>query len=95
VRRKYCLTPGGDLAEVAQPALYVGLKSKALRPVTLYGERDLQTVVTRIEAKEQIEVLLQQDDLYLVRDGFGLVGWAKIQANQWAVDVEGLFYFGD
>lgn len=95
VRRKYCLTPAGNLAEVVQPALYVGLKSKTLRPVTLYSERDLQTIVTRIEAKEPIEVLLMQGELYLVRDGFGLVGWAKIEAGQWAVDVEGLFYFGD
>lgn len=94
-RRKYCLSKGGDLAEIAQPALYVGLKSKALRPVTLYAERDQQTVVTRIEAKEAIEVLLMQDDLYLVRDGFGLVGWAKIEAEQKAMDVEGLFFAGD
>lgn len=94
-RRKYCLTKSGDLAEVMQPALYVGLKSKALRPVTLYSERSLQTVVARIEAKEAIEVLLLQDDLYLVRDAFGLIGWAKIEAEQKAVDVDGLFYAGD
>ncbi|MFD2265399.1 hypothetical protein ACFSM5_21025 [Lacibacterium aquatile] len=94
-RRKYCLTPAGALAEVSQPALYVGLKSKALKPVTLYAGRNLQTAVTTIAAKESLEVLLLQDDLYLVRDGFGLVGWAKLEAEQTAVDVDGLFFAGD
>ncbi|WP_422360875.1 hypothetical protein [Reichenbachiella sp.] len=101
VRRKFEFI-GGKLKHVDQPMYYVGLKSKTMKPITVYSTTKLETIIAKLPANYEIEVLLskkpfnQTRALYLVKTGFGLVGWSTLTAGQYkAVDVKGLVYVGD
>ena len=101
-RRKFRLEKD-SIVEVKQPYLYVGLKSKTLREVKIYDNREKSGVIATLPAGYEIEILLAESDrtdgdkgFYLVRTGFGLCGWAELAAAQGtSVDVEGLEYRGD
>ena len=91
-----------EIKHVDQPMYYVGLKSKTIQPISIYSTTKLQSVIAKLPSNYEIEVLLsakpfnQTEALYLVKTGFGLVGWAKMRAGQYkALDVEGLIYTGD
>jgi hypothetical protein len=85
----------GVLQPVAQPFSYAGFQSKALRKLTLYADKQKSGIVTTIAAGGFVEVVLQDGDFFLLRDGFGLTGWAALENSQQAVDIEGFFYNGD
>jgi hypothetical protein len=99
VRKKFTLVDG-SLKEVKQPLNYVGIKSKTLRPIKLYGEKEMTTVIADLPADYEVEILLSDKEfgdkkMYLVRTNFGLVGWTTLEAGQYqSIDVEGLFYWG-
>ena len=93
-RALHCLKEG-KLQPVAQPYAYAGFRSKALRPLTLYADQRKSGIVTRIEAGGFVEVVLQDGDLFLLRDRFGLTGWAALEQNQQPTDIEGFFFHGD
>lgn len=86
---------GATLGPVAQPFAYAGFRSKALRKLTLYADQQESGIVTTIAPGGFVEVVLQDGDLFLLRDGFGLTGWAKLEQSQQATDIEGFFYNGD
>ncbi|MDQ7250098.1 hypothetical protein [Dongia sedimenti] len=86
---------GAALQPVAQPFSYAGFQSKALRPLTLYADQQKSGIVTTIAAGGFVEVVLQDGDFFLLRDGFGLVGWAALEQNQQATNIEGFFFYGD
>lgn len=100
VRKKYKFKEN-NIREIKQPQYYIGLKTKTLKPVTLYKTKNLKEVVATLPAKYKIEVLLaetsyKKEDCYLVKTDFGLVGWTKIKAGQYqSIDVEGIFWAGD
>lgn len=99
VRKKYTLEDGA-LKEVKQPLNYVGIKSKTLRPIKIYAEKEMKTVIASLPADYEVEVLLSDKEfgknkLYLMRTNFGLVGWTTLKAGQYkSIDVEGIFYWG-
>jgi hypothetical protein len=93
-RALHCATDG-MLKEVAQPFSYAGFQSKALREIKLYAGQNSGQVVTTIAPGAFVEVVLQDGDHFLVRDGFGLTGWAKVEQAQQATDIDGLYYNGD
>lgn len=89
------------ITEVRQPHYYVGLKTKTLKPITLYQTKQLKEVVATLPKDYAIEVLLaetshESEDYYLIRTDFGLIGWTKIKAGQYqSIDVEGIYWNGD
>ena len=85
----------GALQPVAQPFSYAGLQSKASRTLTLYADKQKSGIVTTVAPGAFVEVVLQEGDLFLLRDGFGLTGWAALEQGQQATDIEGFFYNGD
>jgi hypothetical protein len=93
-RALYC-RKGAVLQPVAQPFSYAGFQSKALRKLTLYADKQKSGIVTTIAPGGFVEVVLQDGDTFLLRDGFGLIGWAALEISQQAVDIEGFFYNGD
>jgi hypothetical protein len=93
-RAIHCLRDG-KLQQIAQPFNYAGLKSKALRKLTLYADKQKSGIVTTIEPGAFVEVLLQDGDFFLLRDAFGLLGWAALEQSQQATDIDGFFYNGD
>lgn len=100
-RKKYTLT-NGEIKYVQQPFYYVGLKSKTLNPITIYGSKKLENEVAKLPVNYDIEVILSEnvfnetEALYLVKTSFGLLGWARLKAGQYkAIDVKGLIYKGD
>jgi hypothetical protein len=93
-RALHCLS-GGVLKPVAQPFSYAGFHSKALQKLTLMADKNASVVVTTIPAGGFVEVLLQDGDHFLLRDRFGLTGWAKLEQAQQATEIDGFFYNGD
>jgi hypothetical protein len=94
-RAVHCLV-GAKLKPVAQPFNYAGLKSKALKELTLTADKSSGAVVTKIEKGQFVEVLLQDGDWFLLRNRFGLTGWAKLATDtQQATEIEGFYYAGD
>jgi len=85
----------GSLQPVAQPFSYAGFQSKALRAIPLYADKQKSGIVTTIAQGAFVEVVLQDGDFFLLRDGFGLTGWAALEQSQQATDIEGFFYNGD
>jgi len=85
----------GKLQPVVQPFSYAGFQSKALRKLTLYADKQKSGIVTTIAPGAFVEVVLQDGDNFLLRDGFGLTGWATLEQSQQATDIEGFFYNGD
>jgi hypothetical protein len=93
-RALHCLEDG-KLQPVSQPFSYAGFRSKALRALTLYADKQKSGIVTTIAPGGFVEVVLQDGDLFLLRDRFGLTGWAALEQSQQATDIEGFFYNGD
>jgi hypothetical protein len=93
-RALHCLKDG-KLQPVNQPFSYAGFRSKALRPLTLYADKQKSGIVTTIASGGFVEVVLQDGEFFLLRDGFGLTGWAALEQGQQATDIDGFFYNGD
>jgi len=94
-RAAHCLV-GTELKPVAQPFHYAGLKSKALKTLTLYSTKTDTAAVATIEKGQFVEVVLQDGDWFLLRNRFGLTGWTKLATDtQAATEIEGFYYAGD
>ncbi|HEY4163608.1 MAG TPA: hypothetical protein VGM59_11140 [Dongiaceae bacterium] len=91
----YCLQ-GAELKPVKQPFLYAGFRSRAITALTLYADKDQSGVVAKIAPGSFVEVVLQDGDFFLLRNAFGLTGWAKLDTSQQqATEIEGFYYHGD
>lgn len=100
-RRKYVLTADG-IKEVPQPLLYVGIKTEIRKPITIYSTKALKSAVARLPEGSSIEVLASDKDekLYLVKTGFGLLGWYDASGHQplgyqKENPIPGLYFNGD
>lgn len=94
-RAVHCLVDG-ELKPVAQPFNYAGLKSKTLKELTLYSDKTGAATVTKIGKGQFVEVVLQDGDWFLLRNRFGLTGWAKLATDtQGATEIDGFYYAGD
>ncbi len=102
--RKFIIK-GESITEVKQPYLYVGIKSKLLKPAKLYSQKNRKgSLVANLPKGYKIEVLLADDTQegyeqinYLVKTAFGLVGWLTLGSDDTYMKpmVDGLQFHGD
>jgi hypothetical protein len=85
----------GELQPVTQPFSYAGFQSTALKSITLYADKQKSGIVTTIAPGDFVEVVLQADRMFLLRNRFGLTGWAELENSQQPTDIQGFFYNGD
>lgn len=91
---------GGELVQVTQPQMFVGVDTRTRREVRLRQQpgEDAGALAT-VPAGERVRVVLQQEvagrDWYLVRTPFGLVGWTRDDAYGEERAFEDLQYLGD
>jgi hypothetical protein len=101
-RRKYAVSPGG-LRELPQPFYSVALKTRALKPITMYASPDEDAVVAQLPAGHALEVVLTDDKqdkqsrtCFLVKTPMGLLGWVWVPSSQYRADtIEGISWWGD
>ncbi len=104
---QYCLKED-KFVETEQPFHAVGLKSEALAPITLYADKALTRPSGRIDKGRPVEIILTEShlnnvpleyfSLYLVKNEYGILGWAKLKEgiqNNDNADVKGLYFNGD
>ncbi len=96
-RRKFKVE-NNKLKEIEQSFYYVGLKTKTLKPLTLYSSTQISNITANLPKDYSIEVLLNKrnTDLYLIKTDFGLAGWVKLE-NQFYGNqaIDKLVYAGD
>lgn len=90
------------LIETKQPYLYIGLKTKTLKSISIFESSDLKTKVASLPADYNIEVILAKEDeqehhLYLIKTEFGLLGWIKLNSpfDYDKREIENLYMRGD
>jgi len=96
-RKKYTLK-NGKFVEASQAYYYVGLKTKTIKPITIYKTENLTGSVASLPKDYSIEVLInkQGTDFYLIKTDFGLTGWVKTGSTNYGDGaIDGLFYMGD
>ncbi|MDA8084891.1 MAG: hypothetical protein M0024_14635 [Nitrospiraceae bacterium] len=101
-RRKYVLSEG-TLKEVPQPYYYVGLRTRNVKPLNIYSDRDYQIKVTHLPAGSEIEVLVaslrkQFEYDFLIKSPYGLTGWVTVEGQDGMCGTEsikGICFHGD
>lgn len=89
------------LNEITQPFDYVGLKTKTLKGITIYREKELINALAVIPEDSPVEVLLGEWNeeeyswKFLIKSSIGFVGWWKLDDNYRSEEIEGLFFAGD
>ncbi len=99
VHEKYKIE-GEKIVKVEQPFMYVGIKNKLKKNIKLYSKPNKGgTVIATLPKGYEVEVLLSSDDNnYLVKTTFGLVGWMTIEDDEiyiFGMVIKGLGYMGD
>ena len=107
VRRRYAIEVGasaiidGDIAtendrltEVPQPFYWVGLETVTTGPLALYSQQLAVAATDTLPAGTPITVLLNQDDLYLIRTDSGGTGWAVVESSYYT-PIRHLVFRGD
>lgn len=96
VHRKFAIREG-KLVEIKQPFSYVGLDSKARRPLTLKSAKNGGETVAHLPTGTPLQVVLRDDDCLLIKTRFGLLGWWKMDTGVTAdtAEIEGIYYAGD
>lgn len=92
--RKFAVGTDGSV-EVKQPFYFVGITTRVLEPVDLFDSPELSNAVARVAKGEQVMVVLNRGDLYLVRASNGLVGWVRLKQDGTATQFEAINYAGD
>lgn len=95
--RKKFVVENGKFREVEQPYYYVGLETETLKPITLYRTENLKRELASLPADYAIEVVAhnKDTDLYLIKTGFGLLGWVDVKSTYGDLTIEGLRFAGD
>jgi len=101
-KRKKFQLKNDTIVEVQQPYLYVGMKGKTMKDVTLFKDKVGKTIVAQLPKEYEIEILLAEsgtkdfeiETLFLVRTDFGLVGWLRLEGFGEQV-LKDLYYAGD
>ncbi len=94
-RRKFKFI-GTELIEVKQPYYYVGLKTKTVRPIKIYSDHACTKILASLPADYEVEVVAadSNDEKYLVKTSFGLVGWWKLD-DDYNGSIKDLTFRGD
>jgi hypothetical protein len=84
------------ITEIKQAAYYVGVKGKTLKAITLYSDKEQKQILASLPENYSIEVLINEDDdNYLIKTPFGLVGWIKLSPGYLMPIIEGMTWQGD
>jgi hypothetical protein len=95
VRRKY-IKKGNDLVGIKQPYYSVDIKSAALQDITIYSSTNYIEPVAFIPKGTIAEVILEDNNHYLIRTEFGLLGWLKIDPwPQYPKYFKEIYFHGD
>jgi len=99
VRRKFQYVDG-EFIEIEQPYKYVGLSTKTNADIDIFTTKNQKNKVAHLPSGTKIEVLINDGDFFLIRTGFGLVGWYLLKEvvpigleNDSPID--GLYFAGD
>ena len=93
--RKYTLT-ANVINEVKQPYYYVGLNTETTKSIKIFSSKRLENVVASLPKNSPIEVVINEDEFYLIKTSFGLIGWVKIpECIISDTPIKGLYYAGD
>jgi len=90
-----------SLREVKQPFDYVGLKTKTLKRITIYEDKEFTNVLAVVPEDSPIEVLFgewNEEEFswkFLIKSSIGFLGWWKLDDNYRSEEIEGLFFAGD
>ncbi|MCM2314960.1 MAG: SH3 domain-containing protein [Thermoanaerobaculia bacterium] len=93
-KRKFAVSREGS-SEVKQPFYFVGITTTAREGLDLVDSPGSSSVVATVARGEQVTVVLNQGDFYLVRASDGLVGWVRLKQDGTATQFEGIHYAGD
>ncbi|RKE04072.1 hypothetical protein [Marinifilum flexuosum] len=93
-RKKYKLV-GDQLVEVKQPYYHVGIRSEIIESIVLYTDKTLKEELAKLPKGAEVEVLLNEDEMFLVKTSFGLVGWWKPESLYPKSPVPDLYFRGD
>jgi len=67
-----------------------------LKDIALLSAKGGKEVVARLPKGSALTVVLAEEDWYLIKTPFGLVGWLEVKDyTQQAETLEGLFFQGD
>ena len=96
IRKKYVLK-NNRVNEVMQPYYYVGLETKAKRKLVLFNTTDGKEQVDTIENGEELQIILNNGDWYLIKTYMGIVGWWRPENSEFykSKEIGDLYYFGD
>lgn len=92
-RKKYKLI-NDRLVEAKQPYRYVGIKTKTKGLLKLYTDKTQEELIATLPPEADIEILLNDNDYYLIKTSFGLVGWWKFSDSKSEIK-EDIFFKGD
>lgn len=90
-KRKFLLD-NDQIREIKQPFYYVGIDSHANQAIVMYTSEELGEEVGHLPKGANLTVLLEDNDYYLLRTSFGLVGWMKIEKSPQDQVIQGLYY---
>ncbi len=95
MRRKFAVD-GGTLREVKQPFYYVGLETKTLRQIPVYGTQGCGEYIGRIEEGAPVTVILSDGATFLLKTDRDILVWWRPQiTRQRAEEIEGIYFAGD
>lgn len=93
-RRKFRIADN-EFIEVKQPFFWVGIQSKLAQDVTLYSDTCRTNPVANLVKGQDIFVLVNSGDYYLVRTPLGITGWVYIEHNDYSGIIFDIFPLGD
>lgn len=83
------------IEEQQQPFRYVGLKTFALSNFMIYEDTLLQSSISSIHKNDSIELLIQQNNFYLIKTQHNIVGWWKLDNSFISKQIDKLYFLGD
>lgn len=92
-RKKYQLI-NEKLIEIKQPFYYVGIKTKTKGLMSIYDEKNKKNIVAKLPKNSEIEILLNDNNYYLIKTSFGLIGWWKYDGNSINI-IKEIYFNGD
>ena len=81
--------------KIVQPYYYVGLKTTATNSFVIYSDTLFKQIVTNVNKGDSIEILLNADHKYLIKDKHLIVGWWQIDDLEVSKDIPELYFRGD
>lgn len=96
MRRKFTVK-AGDLHEVKQPFYYVGLETKTLDQIVIYGNQGCSEMTQWIPKGTPVTVILNDGYSFLLKVDHDVLGWwrPKNMSQQRAEEIEGIYFAGD